>query len=183
MSVVTIEYDFLAGSGSDLWKLVQDAVQVQKIRILVNNVGMNKTEPFDTQKIETLQKILTLNCSPLLELTHQFVSSNTRNTAKKLILNMSSVTGLLPTPYVTAYTTSKGYILDFSEELASSLPRHLNIAILVALPWEVSTQMINHQKGLSSITPLECVRGILAQIDHSQPLKLTFGHPKHQLVC
>jgi short-subunit dehydrogenase len=89
--------------------------------ILVNNVGIGgKFGRFDQNDYNDIQKIITLNISAFIQLTHELIPVlHMRPQAK--IVNISSGIARLPYPGLAVYGATKAFVSSFSESLACEL--------------------------------------------------------------
>ena len=85
--------------------------------ILINNAGFGMYGPFDRIGNETESNMIQLNITSLTELT-KVIYRQMRSKGKGKILNVSSIAGFMPGPWMAAYHATKAYVLSFSEALA-----------------------------------------------------------------
>ena len=85
--------------------------------VLINNAGFGMYGAFDKIGAETEANMIQLNVTALTELT-KIIYRQMRSRGKGKILNVSSVAGFMPGPYMAAYHATKAYVLSFSEALA-----------------------------------------------------------------
>jgi NAD(P)-dependent dehydrogenase (short-subunit alcohol dehydrogenase family) len=91
-----------------------------RIDILVNNAGLYEEEPFDLLSFENWKKMLDINLNGLFLMSKAVIPSmKTQNFGR--IINMSSNTIWLGTPYLVHYVTSKMGIIGFTRALASEV--------------------------------------------------------------
>ena len=86
--------------------------------ILINNAGFGMYGLFDRIGTETEESMIQLNIVSLTSLT-KFIYRQMRSRGKGKILNVSSIAGFMPGPYMAAYHATKAYVLLFSEALAA----------------------------------------------------------------
>jgi short-subunit dehydrogenase len=87
---------------------------------LVNNAGFGTVGRFHELPVERELDEITLNVDALVELTGRFVPGMVRR-KKGVVMNISSVGGYLPSPYMATYTATKAFVLTFSEGIAAEL--------------------------------------------------------------
>lgn len=108
----------------------------------------------DEIPLEDTVELVTLNCTALAELTARLLPAmRERGTGR--ILNVGSVAGFLPGPYMAAYFASKAFVLSFSLALAEEL-RGTGITVTCLSPGPTPTEF-GHRKTLrlrSSRSPL-----------------------------
>jgi NAD(P)-dependent dehydrogenase (short-subunit alcohol dehydrogenase family) len=90
------------------------------IDILVNNAGLYEEEPFDLLTFDNWKKMLDINLNGLF-LMSKAVIPCMKNQNFGRIINMSSNTIWLGTPYLVHYVTSKMGIIGFTRALASEV--------------------------------------------------------------
>jgi NAD(P)-dependent dehydrogenase (short-subunit alcohol dehydrogenase family) len=89
-----------------------------RIDILVNNAGLYEEEPFDLLTFEKWKKMLEINLNGLFLMSKAVLPSMKAQNFGRII-NMSSNTIWLGTPYLVHYVTSKMGIIGFTRALAS----------------------------------------------------------------
>ena len=97
--------------------LTQAAVTVD---VLVNNAGFGTYGAFASTDLRTELDLLTVNVVALTHLTKLLVPGMLARGAGR-ILNVASVAGFQPGPFMAVYCASKAYVLSFSEALAEEL--------------------------------------------------------------
>jgi len=85
--------------------------------ILINNAGFGMYGSFDRIGTETEENMIQLNIASLTGLT-KVIYRQMRSRGKGRILNVSSIAGFMPGPWMAAYHASKAFVLSFSEALA-----------------------------------------------------------------
>jgi len=91
-----------------------------KIDILVNNAGLYEEEPFDLLNFKKWKKMMEVNLDGLF-LMSKAVIPHMKSQNFGRIINMSSNTIWLGTPYLVHYVTSKMGIIGFTRALASEV--------------------------------------------------------------
>jgi len=90
------------------------------VDILVNNAGFGAVGRFHELSPERQLGIIDVNMRALTELTYRFLPAM-RARGRGRILNLGSIVGFLPGPYMAVYYASKAYVVSFSEALAEEL--------------------------------------------------------------
>jgi short-subunit dehydrogenase len=90
------------------------------IDFLINNAGFGSCGPFSQAALDREVKMIHLNIRALVQLTHLFLPDMLSRKSGR-ILNVASVAGFLPGPYMATYYASKAFVLSFTEALASEL--------------------------------------------------------------
>ena len=90
------------------------------VDILVNNAGLGAVGHFHALSPERQLGIIDVNMRALTELTYHFLPAM-RQRRRGRILNVGSIVGFLPGPYMAVYYASKAYVVSLSEALAEEL--------------------------------------------------------------
>ncbi len=106
-------------------------------RILVNNAGFANFGEFITVAPERQSELIDLNIRGLTLMTRAFLDQAGIAPGIR-ILNVASMAGLLPGPWIAVYAASKAFVYSFSQALASELrPRGIQVSVLC--PADVKT--------------------------------------------
>lgn len=90
------------------------------IECLMNNAGFGAVGAFvESDRARQLQMI-DVNVRALVELTHLFLPDMVARQQGQ-ILNVASVAGFVPGPYMATYYASKAFVLSFTEAIATEL--------------------------------------------------------------
>lgn len=87
---------------------------------LVNNAGFGTVGRFDQLPIARELEEITLNVEALVELTGRLLPGMVRR-KRGVVMNVSSIGGYIPSPYMATYTGTKAFVLSFSEAIAAEL--------------------------------------------------------------
>ncbi len=135
VSVHTIAADLSTPEGVDtLWQWCKRE-QIWP-DILVNNAGRGLFGRFEDQAERDLHHLLYLNMESLTLLCHRFGPRMMENHG--IIVNVSSLVGLIPTPYFSVYSATKSYVLHLSRALAREW-KHKGISICCLVPGYMRT--------------------------------------------
>jgi short-subunit dehydrogenase len=119
-------------------QLVYDSVNQQGITVdlLVNNAGFGDYGTFSERDLARQLEMIQLNTMVLVELTHLFLRPMlTRTTGA--IINVASIAGFQPLPYLSVYAATKAFVLSFSEALwAENKDKGVEILALCPGPTE-----------------------------------------------
>jgi len=109
-------------SRSDSPKMIFDFANDRNISIdiLVNNAGVGISGAIDEYSEEALLEMILLNVFSLTALCKYFVPQMKARRSGN-ILNIASLAGYQPVPYIAAYAASKSYVLNFSDAIAMEL--------------------------------------------------------------
>ena len=87
------------------------------ISVLVNNAGFGANGEFFSVPIERTIEMLNLNMVTLTHLTYLFGLEMKKNN-NGYILQVASIGAFQPSPYVSAYSATKAYVMLFSEGIS-----------------------------------------------------------------
>lgn len=108
------------------------------VDVLVNNAGFGDLGPFVKADGAKTLKMIQVNVAALTELVSLFLPGFVaRNRGR--ILNVGSIAGFQPGPYMAAYYATKAYVNSFSEALHSEL-RGTGVTVTVLCPGPVATE-------------------------------------------
>ncbi len=93
---------------------VASLVKEDRFDLLVNNAGMGVFGPFHAVPEDSNRKVMSLNCTAMVELSHAFLSVAKSGDA---LINVSSGAGYLPLPWSSLYTGTKAFVSAFTESL------------------------------------------------------------------
>lgn len=111
------------------------------IGILVNNAGTNVGGTFVTQSIDDLTKLVTLNATSVLRLSHA-VAPRFAEKGEGSIINISSVLAFAPEWQTSVYTATKSFVLLLSQALQAELDQK-GVYIQAVLPAATRTEIWN----------------------------------------
>ena len=102
-----------------------------RIDILINNAGIAFTGPLIDQPFDEIEQIFKTNVLGPISLTQQ-IAPLMISQRSGLIINVSSLLSLLPTPFYGIYSASKAALNNFSEQLRRELkPFNINVVTLM----------------------------------------------------
>jgi len=117
--------------------------------LLINNAGFGMYGPFDKIGTETEANMIQLNITSLTELT-KFIYRQMRSRGKGKILNVSSIAGFMPGPWMAAYHATKAYVLSFSEALAEEA-KGSGVTVTALCPGPTKTNFENRASAGAGI--------------------------------
>ena len=109
-----------------------DALEAEALEIdlLVNNAGFTTSGSFVDNSWQSERDLLQVNVLALVALCHR-IGKRMAAVGRGQILNVSSVSGFMPGPWMSNYAASKSYVLIFSESLREELaPRGVSVSVL-----------------------------------------------------
>jgi uncharacterized protein len=159
------------------------------VDLLVNNAGFGDYGAFADRPLAKQVEILQLNIVALVELSHLFLSGM-RERRSGSILNVGSIAGFQPMPYLSIYAASKAFVLSFSEALWAE-NKDLGVRILALCPGLTESDFFKaaeFPEGLASssgqkLVPAdEVVRDALKALDKNESNVVTGGFPNPIIV-
>lgn len=118
-----------------LYNMVRD----EKIDILVNNAGMGDAGDFIETSLDKELEMLSLNVQAYHILTKLFLRDFVKRDYGR-ILNVGSIAGFMPGPYMASYYATKNYVVSLSMAVDYELKKiGSNVHISVFCPGPVKT--------------------------------------------
>ncbi len=111
--------------------------------VLVNNAGCGSYGEFAETAPEDIKKQIDLNISALVRFTHAFGRVMAKRKHGK-IMNVSSVAGFMPGPYMSVYCATKSFVTSFSVSISKELEPH-DVTVTVLCPGATVTEF--HEKA------------------------------------
>ncbi len=119
--------------------------QKEQPDILINNAGMGGNfGRFEEQKLDNMEKTVSVNISAIVHLTHELIPVLKRRPCA-MIVNISSGIARLPYPGLAVYGATKGFISSFSESLSCELAG-TSVRVLCFHPGFTMTSFISTSK-------------------------------------
>jgi uncharacterized protein len=124
----------LPEAGTSLFNQIKK--QGIEIDLLINNAGFGDYGIFVDRPLTKQMKMIQLNINILTELTGLFLPPM-KERGKGGIINVSSIAGFQPLPYMSVYAATKAFVLNFTEALwAENQDTGVNILALCPGPTE-----------------------------------------------
>lgn len=156
--IIPIELDLSV--IDNCYKLYND-LKKEKIDILINNAGFGDAGNFTETSLEKELNMIDVNIKAYHILTKLFLQDMVKKD-RGHILNVASMAGFMPGPYMATYYATKAYILNLSiainEELKQS---NSNVKISVLCPGPVKTnfnKVANVKFSIGSISSEKAAR-------------------------
>ncbi|XP_038053154.1 very-long-chain 3-oxoacyl-CoA reductase-B-like isoform X2 [Patiria miniata] len=161
----TIAVDFTG--GEEIYTKIAKEVAGLSIGVLVNNVGISYRFPEYFHEIPDRQKMLmnmlNLNCMSVTQMT-SIVLPGMLDRKKGIVVNVSSASGMQPSPLLTVYSATKAYV-DYLTRALQTEYASKGIIFQSVLPFFVSTKMSKIRRSSITIpTPTAFVRSALATL-------------------
>lgn len=158
--VLTIPRDLTElGAPKSLYDLLSS--QNMKVDILVNNAGAGLEGEFQKLSLEKQNQMIQLNINALTELTHYFVQGMIERQYGRII-NLSSISGPIPTAQMAVYSGTKAFVLNFSQALHTELKKHGDIVVTAVCPGPTKTDF-TITGSMNSLGKLTNIIGVTAK--------------------
>ncbi len=147
------------------------------VDVLVNNAGFGMYGEFANMPLPQIQEMLQLHINAAVESTRLFLPSMIERQAGAII-NMASVAGFFPIPFMAEYAATKAFLISFSEALAEEV-RSSGVLIQACCPGYTKTDFhdtAGHRprNPLAPQTVQEVVQASLSGLDQSRT-RVTVG--------
>ena len=120
-----------------------EQVKEQKIDILINNAGFGAFGEFSEIPLETELYMIKTNIIAMHILTKLFLQKMKKENSG-YILNVASIAGYMPGPLMSAYYSSKAYVVRLTQSIREELRREKsNVKVGVLCPGPVDTNFNN----------------------------------------
>jgi len=159
------------------------------VDLLVNNAGFGDYGAFADRPLAKQVGILQLNIVALVELSHLFLLGM-RDRRSGSIINVGSIAGFQPMPYLSIYAATKAFVLSFSEALWAE-NKSYGVRVLALCPGPTESdffKVAEFPKSLASssgqkLVPAdEVVRDALKALDKNESNVVTGGFPNQIIV-
>ncbi|XP_055523315.1 very-long-chain 3-oxoacyl-CoA reductase isoform X2 [Wyeomyia smithii] len=130
-------------SGQAIYDTIAEQTDGLEIGVLVNNVGMSYANPeyflaiADQEKF--VESLVTCNIFSVTRMCKIFLPGMVER-RRGVVINISSLSAVIPAPLLTVYAASKAFVDKFSEDLATEYSKH-GVFIQSVLPGPVATNM------------------------------------------
>lgn len=165
IQVKTVAVDFTT-SDTEYIPRVEEALKNLDVALLVNNVGMTYDYPDEYLKIKggmkTVHDVVNVNLTSLNAMVHVCLPAMVAK-KKGAIVNISSLTAILPSPLMAVYSSSKAYVTKFSKTLEQEYSRY-GIIIQTVQPGQVVSKMSGVEQSLLAPNPDRWVRSALSRL-------------------
>ncbi|WP_086842817.1 SDR family NAD(P)-dependent oxidoreductase [Amycolatopsis kentuckyensis] len=108
---------------------------------LVNNAGFGTHDAFTDEDPDRLQSMITLNISALVDLSRAYLAPlSAADTG--ILINVASLLGFQPIPYMSVYAATKAFVLSFTEALWEET-RGTGLRVLAVNPGAMQTEFFD----------------------------------------
>jgi uncharacterized protein len=114
------------------------------VEVLINNAGFANNGRFDEIDWQKEQDQIQVNVATLVEMCHLFIPKMIQNKTGK-ILNIASIAGYLPGPFMATYYATKSFVKSFSIALNQEL-KDQGVSVSVLCPGPTKTEFFTRAK-------------------------------------
>ena len=152
VDVACLSADLLTEAGM---QTIKNETEKYKIGLLVPAAGLEVNGAFEKNNLEKELRVIKLNVTVTMELTHHFVQKMVSRKKGGLLL-IASLSGHMPNPYFANYAGTKAYVLNFGASLYGELkPKGIDVTVLS--PGLTNTPMVADNGVDWSKTPLQAL--------------------------
>ena len=108
------------------------------VDFLINNAGFGSHGAYAQTDFSRQSEMVDVNIRALMELTHRFLPKMLARKSGR-ILNVASLAGFVPGPYMATYYASKAFVLSLPEALATELCG-TGVTVTASCPGPVATE-------------------------------------------
>ena len=105
-------------AGHELYMVVRK--RRESVDLLINNAGFGMYGDFATMALPRIQEMLRLHVNTVVDSTRLFLPPMIERQSGAII-NVSSIAGFFPIPYMTEYAATKAFLIAFSEAIAEEV--------------------------------------------------------------
>lgn len=123
-----------------------------RIDVLVNNAGVGSTGAAEEFSIPQTQDIFDINVYGVMRTT-KAVLPHMRAQRRGRIINVSSLSGFVPSPFMTVYVATKHAVEGYSQSLDHEVREH-GVRVLLVEPGPINTPFAGHSVEADTPMPL-----------------------------
>lgn len=177
-------------------KLAKETIRIYgKVDIQINNAGIIIPEKLGFSSIENWNKVLAVNLTAPFNLSNELIPIMNKKAITPLIINVSSVSGVVGSPFCASYVASKYGLVGFTDAINEEFRIHGRVRSIAICPGTMETASMRkiNQPGISPrpdesvLEPREVANFVvcIAKIrDHMDVAKIVFKRRKPvQLKC
>lgn len=170
-------------SAKEAARVVEASVGEAGLSGLVNNAGVPYGGPIEFLNLDEIRRVFEINYFGVIALTQIFIPHLRR--ARGRIVNMSSISGLTSSPFLSPYSTSKFALEALSDSLRVELsPWGIDVAVIE--PGAIATPIWNKAgdtiKDLLEEAPPEGMELYGSLLDAMQGIFETHGIPAEEVA-
>ena len=128
------------------------------INNLVNNAGFGDRTDFLDMDVEFQIKMTEVNCNAALYFTRKYLDNMVKHNEGHII-NVCSIAGFMPGPYMATYHATKGYLLLLGEAISYELKK-TNVKLLTLCPGPFNSEFVSKAHNdytFKKIKPIEAI--------------------------
>lgn len=133
-SFISLALDLTDDNSFDIYKDMLEKENVN-VSLLVNCSGFGKFGRYDEIDVKSSANMVDLNCKALLKMT-ELTLPFMKNGGK--IIQIASVAGFQPVPYMATYAATKAFVISYSRALNVEL-KNRNIKVTCVCPFWTKT--------------------------------------------
>ncbi|NIJ55195.1 SDR family NAD(P)-dependent oxidoreductase [Dyadobacter arcticus] len=134
----------LTKPGSDETLFIEMQKRNLQIDWLINNAGIGSGGDFLEHELKSEIDMMHLNMDAMVALTHRFLPQM-RADKKGTIINVGSMAGFSPIPYMNVYASTKAFVRSFTEALQEE-NRLFNVKTMLLCPGATETNFFDAAK-------------------------------------
>lgn len=138
VSVLVVAADL--SREEDVQRVYREATAMGDLAAVILNAGVTYFGPQEAMPWSDFKTLLATNVTGVAHLMHLFVPWMVRRPGGGAVMITSSMAGLLPVPYQSAYAGSKAFITQFAQSLYQEV-RNPDVSITVFCPGGIDTDM------------------------------------------
>ena len=130
-----------------------------QVDFLINNAGVLQNGFFTDIDLTKQESMMMVNMMNLTALTHLYANDMAERRSGH-ILNVASLTGLMPIPNQNVYAATKAYVLSFGRALHNEMKaQRTNVTITTLCPGYTATKMMdNPEQGAKLLIPVSMMQ-------------------------
>lgn len=168
--------------GAEIYETIAKQTTGLEIGVLVNNVGMSYANPERFLELPEQEKLvanlITCNIFSVTRMCSLFLPGMVER-RKGVVINISSLSAVIPAPMLTVYAASKAFVDKFSDDLATEYAKH-GILVQSVLPGPVATNMSKIRRSTwMACSPKSFVSNALSTLGIARH---TTGYYPHSLL-
>jgi uncharacterized protein len=126
-------------------RVLKEATAGRQLYGAVLNAAITHFGPYDTQSWADFQTMLQTNVVSIVRMTSEILPQLRKGEAGGGILIVSSMAGINPVPYQTAYSATKAFLVHYGLGLWHEL-RGTNVSVTTYAPGGIATEMTAGEK-------------------------------------
>ncbi|MEL6494462.1 MAG: SDR family oxidoreductase [Cyanobacteria bacterium J06623_7] len=150
------------------------------IDLLINNAGFGDYGTFSDRPLDKMLAMVQLNIKVLVELTGLFLPQMQERRAGGII-NLSSIAGFQPIPYMSVYAASKAFVLSFSEALWAE-NKDLGVKVIAVCPGPTESKFYDRAEFPESASTMNGMTMASAEKVVQDSLKALDKHQSNAVV-